>query len=376
MPIFRQVRNTCRHVDSWTSQPPPWVRANRICLVGLRVFAWITAAVTNVSACCNESTKEKNKNKFVSGLYHLFTRDSATNAMIALRKILITIFSVSKRNCPQPLPPILNRLRLETNYELMIWSLKYPSLFTVCHDVILSTSEIKKGLGENWSGHRSVKRSWTGSGRGACGTCEISRRRHRWRRRSPSVHDVKWCHRITGKTGTRMTKKKMRRTYTRFFFQSSCTFHSNWTQERRSAIDRKRRGGVGQSGNGQSFFLCVDRLRRAGKSVYIYCLPRKRTTSVVGLSNPARSTWKQRLKTINSDCWPWIPTDKINLERMETGRCSIQQQIQKKKKKKETLTQTQHCKRSQLTSGALPFAIWTGGAVPWRWSASPAAQEQ
>ena len=39
------------------------------------------------------------------------------------RLTLNTILSVSKRNGPQPLPPILNRLRLDTNYEIMIWSL-------------------------------------------------------------------------------------------------------------------------------------------------------------------------------------------------------------------------------------------------------------
>ena len=94
-------------------------------------FAWISAAVTNVSACCNESTKERKKNRSVSGLYHLFTRDSATGAAIALRKILITILSVSKRNCAQPPPshikPITFGNELQTN-DMIPYTL--PNLVT------------------------------------------------------------------------------------------------------------------------------------------------------------------------------------------------------------------------------------------------------
>ena len=74
MPIFRQLQNTCTCRFAWYS----------------------LLLVTNLSATTSLQKQERN-NKSVSGLYRLFTHDSATGAAIVLRKILITILSVSKR---------------------------------------------------------------------------------------------------------------------------------------------------------------------------------------------------------------------------------------------------------------------------------------
>ena len=76
---------------------------------------------TNVSATTT-FTKERN-DKSVSGHYHHSFH--TVILPLALWEILSMVFVRTKWNYTQP-PPILNRLRLETNYKLMIWSLGQP----------------------------------------------------------------------------------------------------------------------------------------------------------------------------------------------------------------------------------------------------------
>ena len=129
MPIFRQLRNTCRHVDSWTSRPPPLVRANRF----MFFFAWISAAVTNVSACCNESAKERKKNKFCfwplpfvhTWFCHHRCRDCAA------KNPHYDFVRSQTKLCWTPSLPYLTDLCLETNCELMIWSLSWWKVASV-----------------------------------------------------------------------------------------------------------------------------------------------------------------------------------------------------------------------------------------------------
>ena len=85
--------------------------------------AWSSAKVTNVSASWHLENKLWQVRFWPLPFVHAEAWSSATRAAILKRWTLLTILSVSKRNGPQPLPPILNRLRLETNYELLIWSL-------------------------------------------------------------------------------------------------------------------------------------------------------------------------------------------------------------------------------------------------------------
>ena len=89
-------------------------------------LTWIT--VSYVSATMT-STKEKKIASFVSRSVpdnRLFPLQFCHRVHHLEAKISITILSVSKQTWPQSLPsdPILSRSRLETNYELMKWSLK------------------------------------------------------------------------------------------------------------------------------------------------------------------------------------------------------------------------------------------------------------
>ena len=63
----------------------------------------------------------------------------------------ITILSVSNEMSLNPLPPILNRLRLETNYELMVWSLN-----TTCVNTIINATFRQTASYSSWN--RSTKR--------------------------------------------------------------------------------------------------------------------------------------------------------------------------------------------------------------------------
>ena len=138
--MYAPHHDTIIHVDLRTSRPAPWVRANGympgtvLCLT-LRdssVLMWVLQ---------RHLQKKEGNSKSVSGPSCLFTLwfcHVHWHSWLRGENSLLWF-------CPDPfpneiglnpLPPILNRLRLETNYELMIWSLNVCIISV--HNVILS----------------------------------------------------------------------------------------------------------------------------------------------------------------------------------------------------------------------------------------------
>ena len=87
-------------------------------------FAWISMTVTSMSA-----TTSQQKKKEIATLFLVFSLVHAPfwhwHRDWAAKYPLVRFFPFSNDILLNPLPPILNRLRLETNYEFMIWSISY-----------------------------------------------------------------------------------------------------------------------------------------------------------------------------------------------------------------------------------------------------------
>ena len=115
MSIFRQLRNTCRHVDLWTSQPPPWVRAKRYMPGTVFLLESPRQLLMRVHAATSQQKKQRKTSLFLPFVHTWFCHQR--------RNSLLRFCPYPNEIVLNPLPPILNRLRLETSYELMIWSL-------------------------------------------------------------------------------------------------------------------------------------------------------------------------------------------------------------------------------------------------------------
>ena len=113
------------HVDLRTSRPPPRVRANGVWHV--QVCSWWSATLATCNVSATTTFTEEEVASLPSRVRHWEAKSPYYDFVRFQTKLVSTPF----------LSPILNWLRLETNYEPMIWSLTPKTYF------ILINSETK-----------------------------------------------------------------------------------------------------------------------------------------------------------------------------------------------------------------------------------------